>query len=88
MIMTSLGLNWGPLVHTIFVILLYVLNILLLVFLCLKFLHQQESGPKLVDSLQSFGAQIEYFPSKFQNYFYSYSLTLRSQRLQPLWFSL
>ena len=36
--------------------------------------------------MHSFGAQIPDFPSKFQNQFYSYSLTLRSQHLQPLQF--
>ena len=39
--LTNLGLNPGPLVRTIFFILLYVLNIPLLVFLHLTFLDQQ-----------------------------------------------
>ena len=40
-------------------------SIRLLVCLRLAFLHQQESIPKVVDSFQSFCAQIVDFPSKF-----------------------
>ena len=36
-------------------------------------LDQQESSPKVVDSLKCFGAQIPYFCSKFENRIYSYS---------------
>ena len=91
--MMDLGLNRGPLVHIISVLFLYVLDIPLLVFLRLIFLHQQESNPKVVDSFQYFCARIEVwnFPSKFQNQFYSflyYSLICRPQRLQPLLFVL
>ena len=51
-----------------------------------EILNQQESSPKLVNSFHYFGAQISDFSSKFQNQFYSYSLNLRSQRLQLLYF--
>ena len=54
MSLKKFGLNPGPLVRTIFVILLYMLNILLLVFLRLAFLHQQESNPKVVELFQYF----------------------------------
>ena len=41
------GLNPGPLI-ILLAILIYVLGIPLLVFLCLKFLHLEESSPLLV----------------------------------------
>ena len=47
----------------------------------LTFLHQQESISKVVDSLHYSGDQIPDFPFKFQNQFYTYSLTLCSIRL-------
>ena len=47
-----------------------------LVFWDLMFLHEQDFIPKVVDSLYSFGAQSTDFPSKFQNQFYSYILTM------------
>ena len=86
MSITKLVLTPDFLVHTIFSLFICVLTspLLVLVFWGLTFLHQQESSPKVVDYLHSFSAQISDFPSKFQNKFYSYSLTLRSQRLQSL----
>ena len=88
MSLTNLVLNPDPLVHTLFTLFLCVFTsmLLVLVFGVLTILHQQESIPKVVDSLHYFGAQITDFLSKFQNHFYSYSLTLHSQRLQPLYF--
>ena len=41
--------------------------------LCLAFLYQQESSPKVFNSLKHFGAQIPYLLSKLENLFYSYS---------------
>ena len=86
MSLENLGMNQDPLVRTIFVIFLIILTSLSLVFWGLTFSHQQESSPKVVDSLQYVGAQIPDFASKFQNQCYSYNLNLRSQHLQPLWF--
>ena len=71
-----------PLVHTLFAFFPFVLNSPLLVFWDLKFSHLHESIPNVVNPFHYFCAQIEvwYFPSKFQNRFYSfihYSLILR-----------
>ena len=54
------------------------------VFLRLTLLYQWGFSPRVFDSLHYFGAQIPNFTSQFQNHFYNYSLTLRSQCLQPL----
>ena len=54
------------------------------VFLRLTFSYQWGFSPRVFDSLHYFGAQIPNFTSQFQNHFYNYSLTLRSQFLQPL----
>ena len=61
----------GPSGTYYFVILLYMLNILLLVFLRLAFLHQQESNPKVVNLFQYFCARFEVYNlgAKFQNRF-------------------
>ena len=71
MSLTNLGLNTGPLVSAIFVLILYVLKSPLLVFLPLTFLHQQELNPKMVNSFQYFHARFEVWNlrSKFQNRF-------------------
>ena len=84
MSLTNLGLTPDPLVSNLFAIFLCVLTIMLLVFWVLTFLHRQESIPKVVESLDSFGDQIPGFPSKFHNKFYSYSLSFCSHRLQLL----
>ena len=57
--------------------------VLVLAFWGLKFLHQQESNPKMVHNLHSFGAQIPGFTSN-KNQFYIYSQTFLSQNFQPL----
>ena len=73
MSLTNLGLTPDPLVHTILTIFLciFMSPLLVLVFWGMNCLHQQESSPKVVNSLHSFGAQITDFPSNFQNQFYS-----------------
>ena len=86
MSLTKLGMSLGLLLSTILEISISVLKSLLLVFWVLSFLHQQGSSSNVFDSLHSFGAQTPDFPSKFQNQFYSYSLTLISQHIQPLYF--
>ena len=80
----NLALNRGPLVCTIFVIFLYMLKSLLLVFLPLIFLHQQELNPKTLDSFQYFWTRFEVwnFCSKFQNQFYSFSFYILPLHLQ------
>ena len=83
----NLVMTPGPLVRTFSALFLCVLMITLevLVFWGLTFLHQQESIPKVVDSLKCFGSQIPYFTSKFENQFYSYSRSQNLPRsLQPL----
>ena len=65
MSLTNLGLTLEPLARTIFALFIFVLTSLLLVFWGMKFLHQQDSSPKVVDSLYYFGAQIPDFHSKF-----------------------
>ena len=84
MSLTNLGITPDPLVRNLFTLFLYVLTSLLLVFWGLTFSHKQKLSPKVVDYLHSLGAQITDFPSKFQNQFYSHSLTLQPQRLQLL----
>ena len=81
--LTNLGLTLHPLVSDIFAIFLCVLMspLILLFFWGMMFLHQRESSPKVFKSLYYFGARIPYFPSKFQNRFYSNSVTLRSHCL-------
>ena len=89
MSMTNLGLNQGPLVRSLFVIFISVLNRPSLLFLRMTFLHQRELNQKVVNSFQYFCAQIEVwnFAIKFHNQFYSflhYSLIFRPQRIQTL----
>ena len=69
MILKNLGLTPDPLVQIILAIFLCVLKIplVVLVFWGLAFSHHQESRPKVVDSLNYFGAKIPDSPSKFQN---------------------
>ena len=55
--LANLGLNWGPLVRTLFV---YLLKSPLLLFLRLIFLHQQESNPKVVDLIQFFALVLKF----------------------------
>ena len=88
MILTNQGLTPDPPVRTLFKIFLcnFTSPLLVLVFWGMTFLHQQELSPKVVESLYYFSDQLPDFPSKFQNQFYSFSLTLCSQRLQPLQF--
>ena len=50
MSLINVVLNLGPMVRTTFVLLLYVLEIPLLVFLRLMFSHQQELNPNVVKS--------------------------------------
>ena len=80
MSLPNLGLTPDPPVRTLFAIFICLLtsSMVVLVFWGLKFFHQRESSPKLVDSLHSFGAQNPDFPSNFQNWFHSYSLTFHS----------
>ena len=93
LLLVFLVLTLYPLVHTLFDLFLYMLNSPLLVFWDLKFSHLHESIPNVVNPFHYFCAQIEvwYFPSKFQNRFYSfihYSLILRPHSLQSLRFVL
>ena len=74
----ELGFDSGPSGTYYFRIFLCVLTstFLVLVFCDLTFSYGQESIPKVVAPLHSFGAQIPDFTSKFKNHFYSYSLSL------------
>ena len=57
------------------------------VFLRLTCPYQQGLSPKVFESMKCFGAQITYFLSKFENQFYSYSLSQTLPlSLQPLCF--
>ena len=88
MSLANLGLNWGPLVHNIFVIFLYVLKSPLLVLLRLTFSHQHKSNPKVVDLLQYCCARFEVynFHFKFKNQYYSFPFCGLTLHLQPLFF--
>ena len=86
MSLMNLCLTPNPLVSTVFALFLLFLTSLLLLFWGLMFLHQHESSPNVVNSLYSFGVQIPDSMSKFQNQFYSQSMTFCAQYLQPLWF--
>ena len=71
MSLTNLGLNRGPLVRTLFVLFIYVLESPFLMFLCLMFSHQQELNPKVVKSFQYIRACFEvwnFFPN-FKSFF-------------------
>ena len=77
--LTNLVLTPDTLVRTLFALFCVLTSpLVMLVFWGLAFLHQQESSPKMVDSLNYFGAQSPDSPPKRQNHFYSYSLNLRS----------
>ena len=54
------GLNPGPLVCTLFALFIYGPNSTLLVFLSLKFSHQQDYIPKVLDSFQYFVLKLNF----------------------------
>ena len=104
MSLKNLGLYRGPIVRTLFVIFIYVLESLLLVFLCLKFPHQQDSNPKVaetilhqqvlnpkvVDSIKYFCAHFEVwnYCAQFKNKFDCFPLHSIPLLLQPLFLDL